>query len=94
MNRAQATDIFTTRATYKNGVVVPVEKPRGKWEDVFVTFLLENKQKITDRKLKELIKEDERIWRRIEPSVRKIRKELGKRYYPQRYGKREQKDFS
>lgn len=80
-------ETFTTRAVYKDGVVIPAERPREEWGEVFVTFLPAGQKKITKKKLEQLLREDERVWKRIGPSFKKIRKELGKKYYPQLYEK-------
>lgn len=67
---------------YAKGVVIPKVKPNGR-RAAIVTFLPSETSRRT--------RSDEEIWEEIQPTLRKIRKQLFEKMYPSRYAKRTKK---
>lgn len=75
-------NLITTEGLYTKGVIVPKVKPSGR-RIAIVTFLpIESG---------ESIKSDEEIWEGIQPTARKIRKQLFRKTYPDFYEETEAK---
>lgn len=74
--------LLTTEGVYTKGVIIPKVKPTGRREAI-ITFLPQTKS--------EPVKSDEEIWAEMEPTARRVRKQIFRKTYPDLYAESKKK---